>query len=549
MNKISLYINTLRYLKFKQVFWRIWFLLGKPLVDYSQAPPVRDKLGSFLSPARRVPSIIDSDTFFLLNKSGSLSALGWVDTSKNVSQSKLWRYNQHYFDDLNAVNASERSEWHLSMLDCWVEENKPNSGVGWEPYPTSLRIVNWVKWSLSGNVLTAVCVQSLAVQARFLMKRIELHLLGNHLFANAKALVFVGSFFSGREAEKWLKKGLKIVSTELPEQVLTDGGNFERSPLYHSIFLEDLLDLINLAQVFPDAVPEVNVTRWREVAQSMLFWLNGMTHSDGEIAFFNDAAIGVSPSPLELIGYAGRLGLQVDSVDARITHFADSGYIRFSSGDALALLDVAPVGPDYLPGHAHADTLSFELSLFGQRVFVNGGTSKYGSDEVRGLERSTAAHNTVVINSENSSEVWGGFRVARRSYPRDLVINETPNLISVSCTHDGYYRLSGKPTHRRTWKLSDSSLTITDQITGDFESAIAYFHVHPDIRISANSDGGWLLQLPQAQKITVTVEMGDSHLSPSFYAPEFGKRIKTQCLEVSLGQEGARVTINWSSND
>jgi hypothetical protein len=34
----------------------------------------------------------------------------------------------------------------------------------------------------------------------------------------------------------------------------------------------------------------------------------------------------------------------------------------------VLILDVAPVGPDYLPGHAHADTLSFELSLFGQRA-------------------------------------------------------------------------------------------------------------------------------------------------------------------------------------
>ncbi|MFB1490650.1 MULTISPECIES: heparinase II/III family protein [unclassified Thiocapsa] len=51
--------------------------------------------------------------------------------------------------------------------------------------------------------------------------------------------------------------------------------------------------------------------------------------------------------------------------------------MHLEAGSAVALLDVAPIGPDYLPGHAHADTLSFELSLFGQRVIVNGGTSRY----------------------------------------------------------------------------------------------------------------------------------------------------------------------------
>ena len=549
MNSLSRYFHTLRYLKLQQIYRRVWFRVSKPLIDGLPAPAIRNQFVAFHSPARRRASLLDADTFSFLNQSGALSALGWVSVGKADSVSKLWRYNQHYFDDLNAVSAVERSEWHLALLQRWVVENLPGAGVGWDPYPTSLRIVNWVKWQSAGNVLPDACVQSLAVQARWLTQRIEWHILGNHLFANAKALIFAGVFFSGGEADRWLREGLKIVANQLPEQALADGGNFERSPMYHAIFLEDLLDLLNLAQAFPETVPETHVAHWREAAQRMLYWLQGMIHPDGEIAFFNDAAIGIAPSPAKLNSYAARLGLCAESIRARNTHLSDSGYIRLSSRHAFALIDVAPVGPDYLPGHAHADTLSFELSLFGQRVFVNGGTSQYGTGEVRELERSTAAHNTVVINGENSSEVWDGFRVARRAYPRDLVIKETTKLVSVSCAHDGYRRLSGKPIHRRTWEFSDSALTITDQINGGFESAVAYFHLHPDIGISANSDGSWLLQLPKGQIITVTIEMGNSQKLPSFFAPEFGNRIETQCLLVALTTEGSRVTINWSSND
>lgn len=500
-------------------------------------------------PARRAASLLDADTFHLLNQSGSLSTLRWVDIVETSSPSKLWRYNQHYFDDLNALNSESRNHWHLALLQLWVAENKPGSGVGWDPYPTSLRIVNWLKWSYAENVLPTICVQSLAVQARYLMRRIEWHILGNHLFANAKALVFVGLFFSGNEADQWLHKGLKIISDELGEQVLADGGNFERSPMYHAIFLEDLLDLVNLAQAFPGAISDLTVTHWREVVHLMLHWLDAMKHPDGEIAFFNDAAIGIAPSPSELDAYASRLGFKVDPIHARISHFTDSGYIRLSWGDSLALLDVARVGPDYLPGHAHADTLSFELSLFGQRVFVNGGTSRYGIDEVREFERSTAAHNTVVVNSENSSEVWGGFRVARRAYPHDLAIDETPDSVVVSCSHDGYCRLSGKPTHRRKWDFSDSALRVFDQVDGDIESAVAYFHVHPNVVVSDNPVGGWLLLLPGGQKISVVVETGGSEWIPSFYAPEFGKRLESQCLKVALAKEGSHVSINWSSNE
>lgn len=502
---------------------------------------------SLVLPARRCASLLDAEEFFFLNQAGSLFDLGWDGDGSSDSVSKLWRYNQHYFDDLNAVDAVERSDWHQDLLLRWVAESPPGVGVAWDPYPTSLRIVNWVKWQCSGNALPEACVQGLAVQARWLMQRIEWHILGNHLFANAKALVFAGAFFSGEEADRWLRQGLKIVADELAEQVLLDGGNFERSPMYHAIFLEDLLDLLNLARAFSGVVPEEQLTHWLDAAQRMLHWLDGMTHPDGEIAFFNDAAIGITPSPSELLAYAQRLGVPFERVDARVTHFAESGYVRLTARDALAVLDVAKIGPDYLPGHAHADTLSFELSLFGQRVFVNGGTSEYGTGHVRQLERSTAAHNSVVVNSENSSEVWGGFRVARRAYPCDLVIEETSDSVVVTCAHDGYRRLPGKPAHRRTWEFSATELVVADRVEGHFDHAFAYFHLHPSIKVSANTPGVWVLQLAQGQRAFVTVEAGVASVVTSHYAPEFGMRQETQCLKVALGTKGARVRIDWSS--
>ena len=521
----------------------------KPKPDHSPEPAIRDLIEAFHSPVRRRVSLLDADTFIFLNQPGGLSALGWVSQGKTDSVSKLWRYNQHYFDDLNAVNAVERGEWHLALLQRWVEENEAGVDVGWDPYPTSLRIVNWVKWQAAGNALPDCCVQSLAVQARWLMRRIEWHILGNHLFANAKALIFAGLFFLGEEADQWLRKGLKIVANQLSEQVLIDGGHFERSPMYHAIFLEDLLDLLNLTRSFPGVVPEVNVANWMKVAQVMLCWLHGMTHPDGEIVFFNDAAIGIASSPGDLTAYASRLGFQANPVGARVTHFTESGYVRIASRDSLAFLDVAPVGPDYLPGHAHADTLSFELALFGQRVFVNGGTSEYGASAVRHFERGTAAHNTVVVSDENSSEVWGAFRVARRAYPQKLCIEEQNDSVTVACSHDGYRRLPGKPMHRRTWQFSESALVVSDQIDGHFDRAIARFHVHPTVTISSVDAGGWLLKLSRGQKILVNVEAGVPQWSQSHHAPEFGMRLEMQCLEVVLGENGARVCITWSSDD
>jgi uncharacterized heparinase superfamily protein len=542
---ISHYFHTIRYLKFKQIYYRVWFHLTRPSINKSSKFNLRTLKNNFCLPIQKKSTLLNREKFFFLNKSGALSEIGWNDSSNKFS--KLWRYNQHYFDDLNALGASKRKGWHKYLITSWINENSTGNGIGWEPYTSSLRIVNWIKWHLSGNSLSDTFAQSLEEQAQWLAKRIEWHILGNHLFSNAKALVFAGLFFSNKDAKKWLKTGLKIIHEELNEQVLNDGGNFERSPMYHSIFLEDLLDLINIARAYEGIIAETEIHKWVEVTKQMLKWLDTMVHPDGEIAFFNDAALGVGPDLKKLMIYANRLGINYNSLKfEKVTNLSASGYIRLTSKEAVALLDVAAIGPDYLPGHAHADTLSFELSLFGQRLLVNTGTSEYGTGSVRQHERSTKAHNTVMIDNKNSSETWKGFRVARRAYPINLNVEEQDEFIRVSCAHDGYKRLTGKPVHQRTWQFFGSSFIIKDNVEGSFESAFAYFHLHPKIHILKNSTNNFNFTMSNGKDVTLEVKKGIAQLEKSYYSPEFGKKYKTRCLKVALDKnEGSSVKISW----
>ena len=130
------------------------------------------------------------------------------------------------------------------IIQQWIDQNPPVAGNGWEPYPTSLRIVNWIKWALSGNKLSSEANQSLATQVRHLCGNIEYHLLGNHLFVNAKALVYAGLYFDGEEAQGWYRRGIEILIEQIPEQFLSDGAHFELSTTYHALLTEDLLDIL-----------------------------------------------------------------------------------------------------------------------------------------------------------------------------------------------------------------------------------------------------------------------------------------------------------------
>ncbi|MCZ7560458.1 MAG: hypothetical protein M5U30_10700 [Burkholderiaceae bacterium] len=276
------YWHTLRWLKPVQLWGRAWFRLHRPRPDTRPAPPTRPARGAWL-PCRRAPSMTGPARFRFLSVERELAAPGDWD---RADWPRLWRYNLHYFDDLAAHDAADRESWHRALIERWIADNPPGRGTGWEPYPVSLRIVNWIKWALAGGAtddgvaprLSAAAVQSLAVQARWLRQRLEIHLLGNHLWANAKALVFAGAFFDGAEASGWRETGLALLRRELREQILPDGGHFERSPMYHATLLEDLLDLLQLGDRYAGAIPAADLDAWRETSGRMLRWLRVMTH-------------------------------------------------------------------------------------------------------------------------------------------------------------------------------------------------------------------------------------------------------------------------------
>ena len=537
--KLLKFYHTVKFLKPVQISNRILRKLS--IVNFNPPSTCRNNPTGYWLPFSLLPSSYKGNSQFkFLNLTETVS--DWNDETKP----KLWLYNLHYFDDLIQEEYINRTEIHFKLIDSWIVQNPTMFGNGWEPYTISLRTVNWIKWFLLGTDPKQNWLDSLSLQVQALEQQLEYHLLGNHLFANAKALVFAGCFFSGDDADRWRKRGLDILEKEVSEQILNDGGHFELSPMYHNIILGDLIDLYQLSFVYSELIPIIVREFWCETIIMMIKWAESMKHPDGEISFFNDSAFRIAPCIKTLQLYATKLNLSVETINkAKVTFLESSGYVVVEDDIYKLIIDTAKVGPDYIPGHAHADTLSFELSVNKDRVFVNSGTSLYENCSERMRQRKTAAHNTVVVDNNDSSEVWSGFRVAKRAYPSRPVVINKDSVISVECSHDGYMRLPGKVIHTRKWQLIENEMFITDHLSGAFKHASSHYHIHPiGIGEKVNNDNQVMLHLPSGAVYIVTVEGADIQVIDTTWHPEFGLSVANKKLVLNFKNNQIKFTFS-----
>jgi uncharacterized heparinase superfamily protein len=497
---------------------------------------------------RRIPPGGSSE-FTFLNRSQYFPD-GKIDW-RSLDKDKLWRYNLHYFDyilDQDRPRASVDA-----LIDDWIAQNPPGTPDTWEPFPVSLRIVNWVKLLLRPEYrerTNAGWLNSLHQQAHWLERNLEKHLLANHYFKNGKALLFAGLFFTGVDADRWLRKGLQIVDSEIGEQILPDGGHFERSPMYHAMILEDCMDLLNICAPRPERELVGLRDRLRGMTQRMTRYLLGMSHPDGEISLFNDAAFGIERTPAEIADYFQRVnGFPVSPPAGRCWSFPETGYYVMAPqpGNRL-IVDCGPVGPDYQPGHSHCDTLSFELSLGGKRVVVDSGCSEYTDGEIRRYNRGNAGHNTLTVDRENQSEVWGAHRCARRAYPLYARLEEqAEGALVFSGAHDGYRRLSGSPIHHRKITWEGDSIQIEDRVEGKGMHAVEIrLHIHPGFQVDGDGRNAVVRDRDrQVMEITLPGE-GRIEVQKGWYCPEFGVRLECPVLSATFRDVPLPFRTGWS---
>ncbi len=515
------YVRTARHLRPTQVYHQIRgrLLCSKPILSVTtEAAPGRLHLLPWIP---RQKAYLGRGAFKFLNSEKEFgSPIDW----KAAGISSLWRYHLHYFDYLHQEGLDRSAGFKL--VKDWIDGNPASeNGPGWEPYPTSLRLVNWIKFfSIDDRVLEEFC-RSMVLQVVNLQNRIEYHLLGNHLWANGKALWFAGIFLG----LDWIAdRGRAIVSEELGKQFLPDGGHFELSPMYHSIVLEDLLDLVNLCRSHGGRPEAILLPVVEEAARKSLAWLEGLIDERGQIPLLNDSAQKAAPSYEALRSYARRLGV-ADAIHREDELYMCgwrgrnlSGYLVLKKDPFRLVFDSARLGPDHLPGHAHCDMLSVLLDFEGKSVWTDTGVFEYEEGDRRLYSRGTSAHNTVVIDGLEQAEIWKSFRVGRRGWPKGFRITEG----GFECSHTGFALWKRGLRHTRSIRLGEGTVEIIDRVDGvGKHSYRSFFHFHPGVNIVRTGNGYRV-----DQRLSITPVGARSLLTASEYYPEFGRIEERPCL-------------------
>lgn len=502
MKKYIRLFNTIKYLKFTQVYYRLFYFIRNRFRKISKFKY------EFVKSSNSIPlSLIDFCEYYSTNKDDEFTML---NLSKRFSDKidwnfseygKLWIYNLTYFEYL-------KEKENISLIYDFIE-NISSIKDGLEPFPISLRGINWIKFLTKYEIKDKKIDDSLYAQYYILIDKLEYHLLGNHLLENGFSLLFGAYYFQN---EVFYKKAKKILTKELDEQILDDGAHFELSPMYHQLMLFRVLDCINLVQ--NNNWKNKDLLMFLEgKASLMLGWLENISYQNGEIPLFNDSTNKIAPSSKKLFEYASQLNIEIT-----YKNLNQSGYRKITKENYECILDIGEIGASYIPGHAHADTFNFELYIKEKPFIVDTGLSTYNIGKQRNIERSTKAHNTVEINNENSSEVWGGFRVANRANIIELI--EKEDLIKA--THDGYKK-KFSILHTREWKFEEDKIIINDTLNKKCQ-AIARLHFYPDIIESE------ILNKINLEKLEYKIQNYD-------YASEFNKTIKALVLEIRFKKE------------
>lgn len=484
------------------------------------------------------------------------SRIDYLDAETVGDKKIIWELNRHqYFSILGRAYWLTRDEQFAATfaahLNAWMNENPPKLGINWaSSLEVSFRAISWL-WACyffkdSPHFAPALFMRVLKflyVHARHLETYLSTYFSPNtHLTGEALGLYYLGTLLAEfRASARWRSMGRRILLDALDFHVRADGVYFEQSSYYHRYTADFYTHLYLLAEANGEPIeaalkdklkalfdhlmyikrPDGTTPLFGDDDGGRLVHLDERAANDFRAALSNGAVLFARPdykyvaeeAAEETLWLVGPKGLKAfDEMEAQppvvgSRAFCDGGYYVMRDGwgktDNYLLLDCGPHGA-VGGAHAHADALSFELAAHGRTLLVDPATFTYtGSKELRDLFRSSAMHNTLVIDNESSSVPDGPFRWKHVAEGKERSYLSHERFDFFEGEHDGYERLSAPATHVRSllfikggyWMMRDRVLT---QSTHRYD---VHFHFSPQTNptVELEDDGSGVIEKPAAE--------------------------------------------------
>lgn len=454
---------------------------------------------------------------------GELAAgarLSW----RSVGMSERWLCELHSFAwlrDLRALGGDPARRRARELTVDWLQQQATWHRLSWRPDVLGRRLFAWLGsydffCASATDEFRDQYFTGIIRQGRHLSRALPGRITGEPLLAAIKGLIVAGLAVRGHE--KWVDQGLTLLERELDQQILADGGHVSRNPGVQLQVLQHMVDLRNALSVAGREAPPGLLSAIDRAAP----FVRMLRHGDGKMALFNGSSE----------GQAWLIDMVLTHADARgrapgaAPH---TGFQRLAAGRSVMLFDVGPPAENGAVAGAHAGTLGFELSIGKDRVIVNCGARQDGEEEWVRVQRSTAAHSTLVIEDTNSSHIVGNEHHRRSAPPARHSRTENAGNIWLSGTHDGYADRYGL-SHRRCVYMA----SVGDDIRGEDTLILAAdtkgkggcmahsykvrFHLHPSIRAHKDTDGNIIvLRLPTGGTWRFRVDGGSVHIADGIY--------------------------------
>lgn len=351
----------------------------------------------------------------------------------------------------------------------WIKHNPPYKGIHYiASMECALRLIccchifGYLSEHFKENQkIQLALVNLISSHANLIENRLSLFSsTGNHTIAEAIGLLYAGLLFPEfTAANKWQQIGLSLLEEQADAQIFQDGGSKEQA--FHYLLL--VLDIYALAAellkhkklTIPNSISSA-VDRGRE-------FLDKFNLTGNNIPSIGDSDNGYALSKFMSINWSEKLP------ESDIATLNESGYTIYNDikNNFRLILDHGPLGMAPSFGHGHADALSVLLDVSQQNILIDPGTGSYLGDlEMRRYFRSTAAHNTVVVDGLDQAQQKTPFMWSS-PYQAELVHSSTDNncVIRLLAKHNGYNHIG--VTHYRGITILNNQVLIMDFLQGN----------------------------------------------------------------------------------